>query len=88
MSLQSDVAQIKESVKFLPRQFDELRGDILRLSEIFKEELDAEKKRDMSLKRLFSSLRQGSPSLKAEAVKENPTPARSSPGHGLLKFLE
>lgn len=45
MTLQSDVAEIKESLKFLPRQFDELRGDIRRLAETFNEELEAEKKR-------------------------------------------
>lgn len=88
MTLQSDVAEIKESLKFLPRQFDELRGDIRRLAETFNEELEAEKKRDASLKTLLWSLRQGSPSLRAGAGKENQTPAPSSPVRGLLKYLE
>jgi hypothetical protein len=88
VSLQNDVAEIKESLKFLPRQFDELRGDIRRLAETFNEELEAEKKRDTSLRTLLSSLRQGSPSWKAEAEKESPIPAHSSPVRGLLKYLE
>lgn len=88
MTLQSDVAEIKESLKFLPRQFDELRGDIRRLAETFNEELEAEKKRDTSLKTLLWSLRQGSPSSKTASAREDPTPGRSSPVHGLLKYLE
>jgi phage host-nuclease inhibitor protein Gam len=88
MSLQNDVAQIKESLKFLPNKFDELRDDIRRLAETFNEELEAEKKSDVNLKTLLSSWRRGSPSLRAEAGKENPIPGRSSPVRGLLKYLE
>ncbi len=88
MSLSDDVAQIKESLRFLPNKFDELRDDIRRLAETFNEELEAEKKRDTSLRALLLSLRQGSPSWKAEAEKESPTPAHLSPVRGLLKYLE
>lgn len=88
MTLQNDVAEIKESLKFLPRQFDELRGDIRRLAETFNEELEAEKKRDVSLRTLLLSLRQGSPSLRDEAGRASPTPAPSLPVRGLLKYLE
>ena len=88
MSLQNDVAQIKESLKFLPNKFDELRDDIRRLAETFNEELEAEKKSDVNLKTLLSSWRHGSPSSKAEAERASPTPAPSSPVRGLLKFLE
>lgn len=88
MTLQSDVAEIKESLKFLPRQFDELRGDIRRLAETFNEELEAEKKRDVSLRRLFTSWRLESQLSRDEAGRGGPTPGRSSPAHGLLKYLE
>lgn len=88
MTLQSDVAEIKESLKFLPRQFDELRGDIRRLAETFNEELEAEKKSDTSLKILLSSLRPELPSSKTESARGSLTPGRSLPGRGLLKYLE
>lgn len=88
MSLPDDVAQIKESLRFLPNKFDELRDDIRRLAETFNEELEAEKKRDASLRTSFSSLRQGSLSLRDAAERENPTPAPSLPVRGLLKYLE
>lgn len=88
MSLSDDVAQIKESLKFLPNKFDELRDDIRRLAETFNEELEAEKKRDASLRTSFLSLRPELPSWKAEAERANLTPGRSSPVRGLLKYLE
>jgi hypothetical protein len=88
VSLQNDVAEIKESLKFLPRQFDELRDDIRRLAETFNEELEAEKKRDASLRALLLSLRQGSPSSRDAAERASPTPAPSLPVRGLLKYLE
>lgn len=88
MSLQNDVAQIKESLKFLPNKFDELRDDIRRLAETFNEELEAEKKSDVNLRTLLSSWRQGLPSSRVEAVKASPIPAPSSPVRGLLKYLE
>ncbi len=88
MSLSDDVAQIKESLRFLPNKFDELRDDIRRLAETFNEELEAEKKRDASLRTLFSNSQQGSLSWRAEAGKENPTPAPLLPVRGLLKYLE
>lgn len=88
MTLQSDVAEIKESLKFLPRQFDELRDDIRRLAETFNEELEAEKKSDVSLRALLSSLPPELPSSKTASARGGPTPAPSSPVHGLLKYLE
>ena len=88
MSLQDDVAQIKESLKFLPNKFDELRDDIRRLAETFNDELEAEKKRDASLKTSFMSSQPGSQLSRDEAGRGGPTPGRSSPGHGLLKYLE
>lgn len=88
MSLSDDVAQIKESLRFLPNKFDELRDDIRRLAETFNEELEAEKKRDVSLRALLLSLRQGSPSSRGAAERESPTPAPSLPVRGLLKYLE
>lgn len=88
MTLQHDVAEIKESLKFLPRQFDELRGDIRRLAETFNEELEAEKKRDVSLRALLLSSQHESPSLRGAAERESPTPAPSLPVRGLLKYLE
>jgi hypothetical protein len=88
VTLQSDVAEIKESLKFLPRQFDELRDDIRRWAETFNDELEAEKKRDASLRALLLSLRHGSPSSRDAAGRASPTPAPSLPVRGLLKYLE
>lgn len=88
MSLQNDVAEIKEALKYLPRQFDELRDDIRRLAETFNDELEAEKKRDAKMGKLLSSWRRELPSLRDAAEKESQTPAPSSRAHGLLKYLD
>lgn len=87
MSVQSDVAQIKENLRFLPMKIDELRGDILRLAESFNEEMESEKKSGESLRILLLNLQRELQSSKGEAEKENQTPDRSSPDRGLLKFL-
>lgn len=86
MSVQADINQIKESLRFLPMQFDELRGDILRLTESFAEELKAEKKSGKSLERLLLNLQRESPYWKAEVKKESLTRGHSLPGHGFQKY--
>ncbi len=88
LNTQRELAQIKETVRFLPLQIEELRGDIMRLAESFSEELRTEKKSDRSMRELLSSLQLESPSLREEGGRASQIQDRLLPGRGLLSYLK
>jgi hypothetical protein len=65
MSATTDIKEIREAIRFIPMQIEELRGDITRIYSLYGEELKEEKKRDRSLKQLLLNLPHGSPYWKA-----------------------
>lgn len=74
MSATTDIKEIKEALKFIPMQIEELRSDIARLYDVYGEELKEEKKSDKSLSGSLLNWPRGSQFWKAEARKANQTP--------------
>ena len=76
MSAQTDIKEIREAIRFIPMQIEELRSDIARFYALTLEELTLEKKSAKSLRPLLSSLPPGSPYWKIGEEKASQIQAR------------